>query len=679
MRRTRAVLITFITAAALLLAGAGSGAAGPGSWWEPTDRPASDSEINVSGEPFKGTDANGDVRGFLEAHNHVFSNEGFGGKMICGKVFDPAGIAEALQDCPEHYPNGEGAIFEHLTGGDSGTHDPVGYPTFSHWPNPTSLSHQQNYYAWMERAWRGGVRIMVNDLVTNGLICSLLPRDRSCDEMTSIRLQAQKSHELEAYIDDMYGGPGKGWLRIVTTPEEARQVVEQGKMAMVLGAEMSEPFGCKQILGVAQCSKADIDRGLDEFQELGISSAFLCHKFDNALCGVRFDKGLTGVAVNAGQFMSTGTWWQTEKCRTSASDNPISNADLTQPMRDVFTPDPPNYDRSKRCNTRGLTELGEYALKGMMKRGMMVEMDHMSVKAAGRTLDLLEEAGYPGAVSTHSWMEPQWHERVYALGGLIAQYGAGHDHEGTADFVAEWQREEGLRAKYDKAYAFGTDMNGVGGTNPAGTGAPVSYPFSSFDGGSTLDRQVTGDKTWDINTDGVAHYGLVPDWIEELRQTAGQDIVDDLSGGAQMYLDTWGATRGWAQQANLARGKSASASSTEWAPFGGLAPRRAVDGDLSSRWASGWSDHQWLRVDLGSKQQVGRVAIYWEAAHARDFDVQVSNDGNTWQTVGQVRDGDGEIDVVSFSPRQARHVRVLMSRRATSYGYSVHELRVFAG
>lgn len=677
MRRARAVLITFVAAATMLLTGAGSGAAGSDPWWEPTHRPTPDSEVNVTGAPFTGTDENGDVRGFLEAHNHVFSNEGFGGKMICGKVFDPAGIAEALKDCPEHYPNGAGAIFEHLTGGDDGTHDPVGYPTFHHWPNPTSLSHQQNYYAWMERAWRGGVRIMVNDLVTNGLICSLLPRDRSCHEMTSIRLQAQKSHELVDYIDDMYGGAGKGWLRIVTTPEEAREVVESGKMAMVLGVEMSEPFGCKQILGVAQCSRADIDRGLDEFKQMGIASVFLCHKFDNALCGVRFDEGLVGVAVNAGQFMSTGTFWQTEKCRGPHADNPISNADLTQPLRDVFTPDPPNYDPTKRCNTRGLTSLGEYALNGLMKRGMMLEVDHMSVKAAGRALDLLEEADYPGIVSTHSWMEPLWHERVYALGGLIAQYGAGHDHGGTQDFVDEWERESPLRDRYGKAYAFGTDMNGVGGTNPAGSGAPVTYPFTSFDGGSTLERQTTGEKTWDINQHGVAHYGLVPDWVEELRQTAGQDIVDDLAGGAQMYLDTWGDTRGWREQPNLARGQRVTASSTEWTLTNRLAPAKAVDGDLGSRWASRWSDAQWLRVDLGSQQQVGRVALHWEAAHARDYDIEVSSDGASWQTAAQVRGSDGGLDVTAFTPRQARHVRVKMLKRATSYGYSVHELRVF--
>ena len=66
--------------------------------------------------------------------------------------------------------------------------------------------------------------MLVNDLVTNGLLCSINPRtDQSCDEMTAIRLQAQDTYDLQAYVDAQYGGPGRGWFRIVTTAEQARR------------------------------------------------------------------------------------------------------------------------------------------------------------------------------------------------------------------------------------------------------------------------------------------------------------------------------------------------------------------------------------------------------------------------------------------------------------------------
>ncbi|MEV5803218.1 galactose-binding domain-containing protein [Streptomyces collinus] len=653
--------------------------AADGDWWNPVSRPAPDSQINVTGAPFTGTDAQGRVRGFVDAHDHIFANEGFGGRLICGKPFSRAGVADALKDCPEHYPDGSLAVFDFITKGGDGRHDPVGWPTFKDWPAHDSLTHQQNYYAWVERAWRGGQRVLVNDLVTNGVICSVyFFKDRGCDEMTSLRLQAKLTYDLQDYVDGMYGGPGKGWFRIVTDSEQAREVVEQGKLAVVLGVETSEPFGCKQILDVPQCSRHDIDAGLDELYGLGVRSMFLCHKFDNALCGVRFDSGTLGTAINVGQFLSTGTFWKTEKCAGTQHDNPIGNA--TAAGAEAKLPagvTVPAYSADAQCNTRGLTDLGEYAVRGMMKRHMMLEIDHMSVKAVGRALDILDTESYPGVLSSHSWMDMNWTERVYGLGGFIAQY-----MNGSEGFTAEARRTKALRDKYGVGYGFGTDMNGVGGwPGPRGadTANPVKYPFRSVDGGSLIDRQTAGRRTWDLNTDGAAHYGLVPDWIEDIRRVGGQDVVDDLFRGAESYLGTWGATERHQAGVDLAKGASVTASSTEWNPFTSYAAGRAADGSRDTRWASGWSDDQWLRIDLGSTHLVRRVTLDWERAYGRSYRVELSTDGENWRTAWSTTSGDGGLDTVRFSGTPARYVRVTGTERGTQWGYSLYEVGVYSG
>ncbi|MFD9517457.1 hypothetical protein [Streptomyces sp. NPDC059979] len=573
----------------LVLGPAAAGASAGPQWWEPVARPAPDSQVNVTGEPFTGTDAQGRVRGYVDGHVHLMSNEGFGGRLVCGKVFSTAGVADALKDCPEHYPNGVLALFDMITKGGDGRHDPNGWPTFRDWPAHDSATHQQTYYAWVERAWRGGQRVLVNDMVTNGVICSLyFFKDRGCDEMTAIRLQIQKTYELQDYVDAMYGGAGKGWFRVVTEPDQARKVIEEGKLAVVLGVETSEPFGCKQVLDGARCTMADIDRGLDELHRLGVRSMFLCHKFDNALCGVRFDSGTQGMAINVGQFLSTGTFWSTEPCPGPEHDNPIgfgltaglasdghehagatgtaenpgntsnpSNTRISQAETEKETEarirgalpegvELPHYDaaslQAAQCNRRGLTALGEYAVLGMTKRNMMLEIDHMSVKAAKQALRVLEAEHYSGVLSTHGWMDDNWTERVYRLGGFIT----GHMYAAPA-FAAEARRHAALRAKYGAGYGIGTDMNGFAWLpGPrAAAGNPVRYPFRSPDGGSVLDRQVTGSRVWDVNTDGGgAHYGLVPDWIEDIRVTGGQDVVDELMQGAEGYLRMWERTRG---------------------------------------------------------------------------------------------------------------------------------------
>jgi hypothetical protein len=49
---------------------------------------------------------------------------------------------------------------------------------------------------------------------------------------------------MERYIDAQSGGPGKGWFRVVETPKQARAVILEGKMAVVLGIEISNLFDC---------------------------------------------------------------------------------------------------------------------------------------------------------------------------------------------------------------------------------------------------------------------------------------------------------------------------------------------------------------------------------------------------------------------------------------------------
>src|SRR5690606_39799530 len=117
------------------------------------------------------------------------------------------------------------------------------------------------------------------------------------------------------------------WYRIDDSPQHARAAIAQGKMAVVLGIDTSEPYGCSRYLGKPQCTEEDIDRGLDEVYDLGVRSMFLCHKYDNALCGVRFDSGTNGLVVNLGNFVTTGQFWQAETCTGPHHDNTIPPAD----------------------------------------------------------------------------------------------------------------------------------------------------------------------------------------------------------------------------------------------------------------------------------------------------------------------------------------------------------------
>ena len=102
-----------------------------------------------------------------------------------------------------------------------------------------------------------------------------------------------------------------------------------------------------------------------------------------------------------------------------------------------------------------------------------------------------------------------------------------------------------LRAKYGVGYGYGTDMNGFGGTATT-PGGPHHHatPSPTIDGSGSASRQQTGTRTWDYNTDGVAHYGMIPDWLQDVSRLGGGTVSDGLERGAESYLRTLAAAEG---------------------------------------------------------------------------------------------------------------------------------------
>jgi hypothetical protein len=112
--------------------------------------------------------------------------------------------------------------------------------------------------------------------------------------------------------------------------------------------------------------------------------------------------------------------------------------------------------------------------------------------------------------------------------------------------------------------------------------------------------------------------------------------------------------------------------------YGGVEGKYAVDGDVSSRWSSNYSDPEWIYVDLGATYTIERVVLNWEA-YARSFDIQVSADARNWSTVFSETSGNDGIIDISITPSSARYVRLLGLQRGTQYGYSLWEIGIYGG
>jgi microsomal dipeptidase-like Zn-dependent dipeptidase len=528
-------------------------------------------QVNAKGAPRRGSSPNGEVSGLIDAHMHHMAFEFLGGRAHCGRPWHPYGAPHALVDCPDHQPNGAGAILENTVsyGNPAGTHNTDGWPTFEGWPHHASLTHEQSYYKWLERSWRGGLRVFVNLLVENEVLCELYPlKKNSCNEMDSARLQARRMRELENYIDAQSGGPGRGWFRIVRDPGHARRIINQGKLAVVMGMETSKPFNCGRLNGRPTCTKAQIDRQIDEFHRIGVRQLELVNKFDNAFTGVAGDSGETGAFTNAGNFYDTGRFWDMGRCRdpryhdrTPTAVHPPDGHDhdhghnddalIANGLRRLLPPGTggaaPVYPPPPNCNQLSLSGLGAHALRRIMEKGMIFDPDHMGVYARQAALGVLERRRYPGVISSHSWSTDDAIPRIFALGGVVTPY-AGD----SKDFVDKWRRIRPLRGPHYFGFGYGADMNGFGSQGGPRRGPnPVAYPFRSYDGRVTLAKQRSGTRVYDVNRDGVAHYGLYPDWVEDARRAAGRDgatLMRDMGRGAEAYLQMWQRARAAARR-----------------------------------------------------------------------------------------------------------------------------------
>ena len=558
------------------------------------------------------------IIGFADPHVHMTGNEGFGGKVVWGKMFHPLGITKALPDCTElHGKNGSKDIIETAANGTT-SHDTTGWPDFKYWPGPDSPTHQMVYYKWLERSWVGGLRLMVNLAVNNEVLCKIAGQmpGYTCADMDTVDRQLIHIKQMEKYIDAQCGGPSKGWFRIVYSPEEAREVISRGKLAVLLGIEVATIFNIRTDIDKirsdttreAETKKAMdiITTQLDKYYGLGVRSIFPIHGFNNAFGGTAmFVPGL----YNLGNRIRNGEYFEPCECPTHEEYPDLlsptelftyKEISITYPegsnpfvvalfnLLGVALPVYPEYPEGKGyCNSRGLTDLGKFFITEMMKRKMIIEIDHMSFRTINGYVDdkvhdgvlkIAEDNNYPIVSSHAAVVEGKGDEasksideikRIHRLGGIVAPILIQGD-EGIQNKYIDGPHCKISSRGWANVYKYicnivekdgdfvgvplSTDANGFA-TEPSprfgekacsGTGeqqneAPkVSYPFAPYAGTGIIDHLRTGDRVFDINYDGLANYGLIPDFIQEVRNVGLTDEdLKPLFNSAEAYIRMW--------------------------------------------------------------------------------------------------------------------------------------------
>jgi microsomal dipeptidase-like Zn-dependent dipeptidase len=482
--------------------------------------------------------------GFADLHNHQFAKFAFGGRVLWGSA---AATDAELGSCrPEHGPHGlfdlPGNLAKILLRTGSITsllgHRTDGAPDFPAWPQWDDLTHQAVPRSALKRAVDGGLRLIVMPAVNNELL-GRLTRGTDYHDMAAVDLQLQAAKQFEVMIDAEAGGTGRGWYRIAYTPEQARQIIGEEMLAVILSIEVDKLFG--DVIGPHSTAR-DLEAAVDRYYAMGVRHLFLTHLTQSPYGGAAF---------------ATSLHWSRNSGPVSKANPPLS-LPVYRMTTVARTADGYAY-RGGHCNAEGLTPLGEILIRLLMERGMLIDVDHMAASTRADVLRLTGAAGYP-VVAGHAELlslADRGERSEFLLtdaeitaigryGGIVAPklrqmaVAAPGDVKGTAEtFLSAYRHVRNLLP--DAPIPFGTDLNGFAGMpRPRRGGVSLEYPFTAPVTGTVLDRGRLGRREFDINSDGVAHVGLLPDFValllrHDLSEEEARPILDSALG----YVRTW--------------------------------------------------------------------------------------------------------------------------------------------
>src|ERR1700733_10999846 len=91
---------------------------------------------------------------------------------------------------------------------------------------------------------------------------------------------------------------------------------------------------------------------------------------------------------------------------------------------------------------------------------------------------------------------------------------------------------------------FGTDMDGMEFGMPPRPGSNVQYGTAAF----PLQMSANGNQTWNYDTVGVAHCGMLPDFLADVASmNGGSNVISNMYNGAQYLYETWRIAEGISQ------------------------------------------------------------------------------------------------------------------------------------
>jgi microsomal dipeptidase-like Zn-dependent dipeptidase len=451
---------------------------------------------------------------------------------------------------------------------------------FTHWPKWNDMTHQKMWVDWIKMAYESGLRVMVALAHNNQVMAQIIAYNdpgTAKDDATSADLQVK---EIIDFVNRH-----KGFMEIAFTPADLYRINKSNKLAVIPGIEMDFLGNFPLNLENNTDGQRRVENEINRLYASGVRYIFPIHLSDNAFGGTAIYEDL----MNVMQKLSTGTFWKIECSKPADSVNhvfemgldsrirtalqaglplapalldgithllplppgikeaaqPVISAIITStlgtltPMLQAAAnavPDaPPTCGSLGHRNAKGLTPLGVFAVKKMMQKGMIIDVDHMSQYGVDSTLSIAEKFRYP-VNSGHTGVKPASENqrsykqlgRITSLGGL---FGVGWSDQHAGGFMESYRK--GMRGMGNRGVCFGSDINSIVFTPKPRPGSSVIYNAAGFPALSSYGH------TWDYNRDGMPHYGLIRDFVRDIRNMGNTEALKVLYSSAHEFYEMW--------------------------------------------------------------------------------------------------------------------------------------------
>jgi microsomal dipeptidase-like Zn-dependent dipeptidase len=391
---------------------------------------------------------------------------------------------------------------------------------------------------WIRRAYDGGLRVLVALAVNNKTLGDMTagPGDYSTDDKSSA---ARQIGEIKGFISRH-----PDFMEMAYSSADLQRIVRSNKLAVVLGIEVDK-IGNLNPGDPTSAISNEVQRLFNE----GVRYIFPIHIIDNAFGGTAVYEDL----FNYSNYRETGHWWKLVCDQPADPQDKVTYKFQSQGFDlfriagvaakiglDFALRNPPDYPNCAQRNQASLTDQGVFAIRDMMKHGMLIDIDHMSQSSFDQALSIAEsiDGRYP-LFSGHSNIRvnggsernptKKQYERIRNIHGMA---GVGNQRLSAKDWVDKYLKTLQAMGENDGA-GFGTDTNGLALGMPAG-GPQITY-------GNSFQPSRLGGHAWNYNTDGVAHYGMIIDFLHAVRELPfGADLIDNnLMYGAEYFYETW--------------------------------------------------------------------------------------------------------------------------------------------